>query len=397
MCIVGGVSRETQIKTMKETNCNILIATPGRLIDLVETENLTLEHVSTLVVDEADRMIDIGLVDQVKKIHEWCNRSDRHTVLLSASMAEKADFVDTIVTKPREELYLEADTVRDVHVGISSHINQAVRGVRDIRALVTFSYPSLTIILLECYEKTKLALRARTQVHAKLTEHVVRFFRHPHPRVRFAAIHCLITFSQDLGPNLQQNTHRLVIPNVVNLIRSESAHPRVQAHAVESLSMYVDMCQDESLMPYLKDLLLVLSQLLQSNAQLQVQSKCVAAVAAIADRAGQQFVPFYDNFVPALKSVFFQSARRGMNASGKRNTHEQDMLSGRCLECLTLIGMAVGKQRFGRDAIEIMEELVRQKKMILAVTSLKSTGPLASFMLSAWGRIGKCLGKDFAP
>ena len=153
MCIVGGVSRETQIKTMKETNCNILIATPGRLIDLVETENLTLEHVSTLVVDEADRMIDIGLVDQVKKIHEWCNRSDRHTVLLSASMAEKADFVDTIVTKPREELYLEADTVRDVHVGISSHINQAVRGVRDIRALVTFSYPSLTIILLECCEK----------------------------------------------------------------------------------------------------------------------------------------------------------------------------------------------------------------------------------------------------
>ena len=73
------------------------------------------------------------------------------------------------------------------------------------------------------------------------------------------------------------------------------------------------------------------------------------------------------------------------------------MLSGRCLECLTLIGMAVGKQRFGRDAIEIMEELVRQKQMILAVTSLKSTGPLASFMLSAWGRIGKCLGKDFAP
>ena len=238
------------------------------------------------------------------------------------------------------------------------------------------------------------------KVHVELTQHVVRFFRHPHPRVRFAAVHCLITFSQDLGPNLQQNTHRLVIPNIVNLIRTESSHPRVQAHAVESLSMFVDMCQDESLMPYLKDLLMVLSQLLQSNVQLQVQSKCVAAVASIADRAGKQFVPFYDNFVPALKSVFFRSARRGGGGGGggnNSNTHEQDMLSGRCLECITLIGMAVGKERFGRDAIEIMEELVRQKQMILAVTSLKSTGPLASFMLSAWGRIGKCLGKDFAP
>ena len=126
MCIVGGVSRETQIESMKEMHCDILIATPGRLIDLVETENLTLQNITTLVVDEADRMIDIGLVDQVKKIHDWCNRSDRQTVLLSASMAEKADFIDTIVPKPREELYLEADTVRDVHVGISSHITQTV-------------------------------------------------------------------------------------------------------------------------------------------------------------------------------------------------------------------------------------------------------------------------------
>eukprot|EP00938_MAST-03A_sp_MAST-3A-sp1_P000795 g795.t1 len=126
MCIVGGVSRETQIENMRAMHCDILIATPGRLIDLVETENLTLRDVSTLVVDEADRMIDIGLVDQVKKIHDWCNRSDRQTVLLSASMAEKADFIDTIVPKPREELYLDADTVRDVHVGISSHITQTV-------------------------------------------------------------------------------------------------------------------------------------------------------------------------------------------------------------------------------------------------------------------------------
>ena len=126
VCIVGGVNREEQIKMMK-THCNILIATPGRLIDLVETENLTLRDVSTLIVDEADRMIDIGLVDQVMRIHKWCDRNDRHTVLLSASMPEKeADFIDTIVPKPREELYLEADTVRDVRVGISSHVNQTV-------------------------------------------------------------------------------------------------------------------------------------------------------------------------------------------------------------------------------------------------------------------------------
>ena len=79
MCIVGGVSRDTNWEherdALRSFNCNT------RSIDW-SCGDWEFDTWHSTLVDEADRMIDIGLVDQVKKIHDWCNRSDRQTVLL---------------------------------------------------------------------------------------------------------------------------------------------------------------------------------------------------------------------------------------------------------------------------------------------------------------------------
>lgn len=59
LCVYGGGSRWEQSNAVKE-GCDILVATPGRLIDLVKLKSMSLERVTYLVFDEADRMFDMG-------------------------------------------------------------------------------------------------------------------------------------------------------------------------------------------------------------------------------------------------------------------------------------------------------------------------------------------------
>jgi superfamily II DNA/RNA helicase len=85
----GGTSMERQIKSLRR-NIEIIVATPGRLIDLLERGELDLDEVATLVVDEADRMADMGFLPQV----EWLLRripDDRHTMLFSATLDREVD------------------------------------------------------------------------------------------------------------------------------------------------------------------------------------------------------------------------------------------------------------------------------------------------------------------
>src|SRR5580700_2387307 len=65
--ILGGVSQNSQVNAMKH-GVDILVATPGRLIDLVQQKHVRLDSVSTLIVDEADRMLDMGFIRDVRKI-----------------------------------------------------------------------------------------------------------------------------------------------------------------------------------------------------------------------------------------------------------------------------------------------------------------------------------------
>ncbi|GLB52477.1 DEAD/DEAH box family ATP-dependent RNA helicase [Neptunitalea chrysea] len=65
--IVGGVSQQKQIIGLKKRT-DIVIATPGRLLDLVNTKHINLSYIETLVLDEADTMLDMGFINDIKKI-----------------------------------------------------------------------------------------------------------------------------------------------------------------------------------------------------------------------------------------------------------------------------------------------------------------------------------------
>lgn len=87
--VVGGMDYEKQRKRLSENYVDILIATPGRLLDYCERKDLHLDLVETLVIDEADRMLDMGFIPQVRRIVRMTPRpGDRQTLLFSATFTD---------------------------------------------------------------------------------------------------------------------------------------------------------------------------------------------------------------------------------------------------------------------------------------------------------------------
>jgi len=97
--ILGGVSQNKQVEAMKN-GVDILVATPGRLLDLVRQKQVRLDKATTLVLDEADRMFDMGFIKDVRRIVATLPK-DRLSLLFSATMPkEVAHLCDEVLRDP---------------------------------------------------------------------------------------------------------------------------------------------------------------------------------------------------------------------------------------------------------------------------------------------------------
>ena len=99
--VVGGVKYPPQIRAMAR-GIDILVATPGRLIDHMQEGNIRLEGTSIVVLDEADQMLDLGFLPPIKRVLAAC-AVKRQTVLLSATMPKPIRaLADEFLREPRE-------------------------------------------------------------------------------------------------------------------------------------------------------------------------------------------------------------------------------------------------------------------------------------------------------
>jgi len=159
LCVYGGVPKREQRDVIRGTGTDMLIATPGRLQDLSDENTLDLTHVQYLVLDEADRMLDMGFIDVVKGlIGLMPDRTTRQTVMFSA-------------TWPQSVHHLSKQFLNDpVHVGIGSmdeglaantSIRQEVEVMSDtkektgrlLQLLKTHYKPDKKIIIFGLYKK----------------------------------------------------------------------------------------------------------------------------------------------------------------------------------------------------------------------------------------------------
>lgn len=127
-CLYGGVSKRNQIYDLRN-GADIVIATPGRLLDLLEAGVTNLRRVTYLVMDEADRMLDMGFEPQIRKIVSQI-RPDRQTLMWSA-------------TWPTEVQTLARDFLQNpiqVNIGsldlqVTEHVKQVIKCVTEEQKL----------------------------------------------------------------------------------------------------------------------------------------------------------------------------------------------------------------------------------------------------------------------
>lgn len=116
--IFGGVSQQSQTNALR-SGVDILIATPGRLLDLMNQRYVKLDHLKMLVLDEADRMLDMGFIHDVKKIIAKVP-TKRQTIFFSATMPPEISLLaNTILTNPkRVEVTPVASTANTIQQAI---------------------------------------------------------------------------------------------------------------------------------------------------------------------------------------------------------------------------------------------------------------------------------------
>jgi len=101
LVIFGGVSQNPQVDALKR-GVDILVATPGRLLDLMQQRYVHLDHIKMLVLDEADRMLDMGFVNDVKKVIAKVPQK-RQTLFFSATMPKEIQqLADSILYRPEK-------------------------------------------------------------------------------------------------------------------------------------------------------------------------------------------------------------------------------------------------------------------------------------------------------
>jgi ATP-dependent RNA helicase RhlE len=132
-CVFGGVPASKQARRLVP-GVDVLVATPGRLLDLIDQRALTLRHVEIFVLDEADQMMDLGFIVPLKRIANLLPK-ERQSLFFSATMPKAiAELGRQFINDPvRVEVAPQSTTAERV-VQYATHLNQAEK-----QALLTIS------------------------------------------------------------------------------------------------------------------------------------------------------------------------------------------------------------------------------------------------------------------
>ncbi len=108
--IFGGVSKRQQLQALKK-GVNIVVATPGRLLDHIGQKTIDLSYLQTLVLDEADNMLDMGFIKDVYKILRALPRGRRQTLLFSATFSKEIKNLSQQLLRDPQVIQVEKENI----------------------------------------------------------------------------------------------------------------------------------------------------------------------------------------------------------------------------------------------------------------------------------------------
>ncbi|KAL8690512.1 MAG: hypothetical protein Q9218_004058 [Villophora microphyllina] len=136
--VIGGANRRAEAEKLSK-GVNLVIATPGRLLDhLQNTHGFVYKNIKALVIDEADRILEVGFEDEMRQIVKILPKDDRQTMLFSATQTTKVEDLARISLRPGP-LYINVDQTRE-HSTVDTLEQGYVVCDSDKRFLLLFSF-----------------------------------------------------------------------------------------------------------------------------------------------------------------------------------------------------------------------------------------------------------------
>ncbi|CAI7659931.1 unnamed protein product [Penicillium viridicatum] len=136
--VIGGANRRAEAEKLMK-GVNLLIATPGRLLDhLQNTQGFIFKNLKTLVIDEADRILEVGFEDEMRQIVKILPKEERQTMLFSATQTTKVEDLARISLRPGP-LYINVDHSKE-HSTVAGLEQGYVVCEADKRFLLLFSF-----------------------------------------------------------------------------------------------------------------------------------------------------------------------------------------------------------------------------------------------------------------
>jgi ATP-dependent RNA helicase RhlE len=192
--IYGGVTASRQIKALKE-GVDILVATPGRLLDLLQQRYIRLERIEVLVLDEADRMFDMGFLPDVRRIIKAVP-TQRQTMLFSATFPPEVEQLAAQSLKDPQKIAMglsrPAHTVSHALYPVPSHLKSALL----LKLLKQIDTDSVLVFTRTKHRADKVARQIAhagfrvTSLHSNRTqgqrENALRGFKSGHFRIMVA-------------------------------------------------------------------------------------------------------------------------------------------------------------------------------------------------------------------
>ena len=152
--VTGGARYKHQITALQK-GCDVLVATPGRLIDLLDKKHTSLESIQVLVLDEADRMLDMGFWPSVHRIMEQLPKAHQ-TLLFSATLpASITSTIDALLKDPER---IEIARTGQTAATIEQHLCSVTQGQKPqlLKALIDSFDPAPERVLVFCRTKSRV-------------------------------------------------------------------------------------------------------------------------------------------------------------------------------------------------------------------------------------------------
>ena len=158
--IFGGIKQHSQVRKL-ERGVDVLIATPGRLLDLMEQGYVSLKHIEILILDEADNMLNMGFINDIKKVLKVIPKS-RQTLFFSATMPKEIlSLANTILSNPK-------------HIEVTPVSSTADKIKQEVYHVWTGGKSGLLVNIIETKQIKSVLVFSRTKHGAdKIVKHLI--------------------------------------------------------------------------------------------------------------------------------------------------------------------------------------------------------------------------------